>query len=295
MKSITLIIFFTSMSHFCISQAEFVSSEKYMNLISIANKFYDNHNFLQSGNAYDAAFKSKNGKGLKRDLYNAACSWALANNKNKSFFYLNALVKDYKWSDSLRMSNDSDLVSLQSDNRWQPLIQIVMKNIKEKDSRLNKPLVAILDTILKEDQDIRLKFIDQKNIYRIDTAIRNSVYKTWEKIDSINLSKVENIISKYGWLGPDEVGENGQSALFLVIQHASLNVQLKYLPLMREAVKKGKARRSDLALLEDRVLMYQGKEQIYGSQLKYNKTGGYEFHPIKDEVNVNKRRASMNL
>ena len=42
-------------------------------------------------------------------------------------------------------------------------------------------------------------------------------------------------------------------------------------------------------------MIYQGKEQIYGSQVKGNNKGGYEFYPIKDEANVNKRRASMNL
>ncbi|MEO6540026.1 MAG: DUF6624 domain-containing protein, partial [Ferruginibacter sp.] len=39
----------------------------------------------------------------------------------------------------------------------------------------------------------------------------------------------------------------------------------------------------------------QGKEQIYGSQVKMNDAGKYEFFPIKDERNVNKRRASVGL
>ena len=64
---------------------------------------------------------------------------------------------------------------------------------------------------------------------------------------------------------------------------------------MREAVGKGKAKTQDLALLEDRILTTQGKEQIYGSQLRRNEQGKYEFFPIMDEVNVNKRRASVGL
>ena len=64
---------------------------------------------------------------------------------------------------------------------------------------------------------------------------------------------------------------------------------------MQEAVKKGKAQPQALALLEDRILTNQGKEQIYGSQVRINESGKFEFFPIKDEPNVNKRRASVGL
>jgi hypothetical protein len=121
----------------------------------------------------------------------------------------------------------------------------------------------------------------------------------WKKInyhDSINLVKVKKIIDTHGWLGPDDVGKQGAQTIFLVIQHADSLTQVTYFPIMKEAVKKGKARSQDLALLEDRILTKQGKEQIYGSQLRVNnQTGKWEFYPIKDEVNVNQRRAAVGL
>ena len=64
---------------------------------------------------------------------------------------------------------------------------------------------------------------------------------------------------------------------------------------MREAVKQKKAAPEHLALLEDRVLIKQGKPQIYGSQVKTNAAGKNEFYPILDEKNVNARRASAGL
>jgi hypothetical protein len=121
----------------------------------------------------------------------------------------------------------------------------------------------------------------------------------WKKIiyqDSVNLLRVKNIINTYGWLGPEEVGEQGATTLFLVIQHADSLTQVTYLPQMREAVNRGKAQPQDLALLEDRVLTTQGKKQIYGSQVRTNEaTGKNEFFPIEDEANVNKRRAAVGL
>jgi hypothetical protein len=108
--------------------------------------------------------------------------------------------------------------------------------------------------------------------------------------------KVKNIIDTYGWLGPDEIGEQGALTIFLVIQHSDSLTQVTYLPALRQAVKKGKAQPQSLALLEDRSLINQGKEQIYGSQVRRNEqTGKNEFFPIRDEANVNKRRASVGL
>jgi hypothetical protein len=64
-------------------------------------------------------------------------------------------------------------------------------------------------------------------------------------------------LDKYGWLGADVVGGQGNSTLFLVIQHSDQATQEKYLPMMREAVKNGKAQGSSLALLEDRAALGQ--------------------------------------
>ena len=163
-------------------------------------------------------------------------------------------------------------------------------------SKINNSLVATLDSIFSEDQTLRLKS---------DTLIKQfgweskEVKELWEKIlykDSINLLKVKNIINTYGWLGPDVVGKRGAQTIFLVIQHGDSLTQVTYFPVMKKAVKKGKARPQDLAYLEDRILTKQGKKQIYGSQVKLNnETGKFEFYPIKDEPNVNKRRAAVGL
>lgn len=114
-------------------------------------------------------------------------------------------------------------------------------------------------------------------------------------IDSTNLVQVESLIAKYGWMGRSFIGEKGNSALFFVIQHADLETQLKYVPLLQESVEAGESRASNLALMQDRILMRQGKNQIYGSQVVYSKTGEQMFYPIEDEKNVNIRRAQMGL
>jgi hypothetical protein len=167
---------------------------------------------------------------------------------------------------------------------------------KPADLKQNKSLARKLDSIVVEDQKYRLQLTPaMKEFGSLSPQVKN-LWKTIKKSDSSNLIFVTALLDKYGWLGPDEVGQNGNMAYFLVIQHADLKTQEKYLPVMKEAVSKGKAFSNNLALLEDRIAIGQGKKQIYGSQIiRDQKTGKYVFAPIEDEGNVNKRRESVGL
>jgi len=129
---------------------------------------------------------------------------------------------------------------------------------------------------MSRDEVIRKNAITQKleMILEEDQKYRSS--SDWKKIlkaDSANQIEVIKILDTYGWLGEDEVGKKGNAALFLVIQHADLPIQEKYLPMMRKAVEDGKARPADLALLEDRVRKKKNEKQLYGSQLVKDKSG----------------------
>lgn len=114
--------------------------------------------------------------------------------------------------------------------------------------------------------------------------------------DSANIIRVTKILDEYGWLGKDKLGSTANSALFLVIQHSDLKVQERYLPMMRIAVKEGRAAGSSLALLEDRVALGQGKLQIYGSQVRMNHAVNTNYVlPLIDPDNVDERRAAVGL
>ena len=114
-------------------------------------------------------------------------------------------------------------------------------------------------------------------------------------IDSCNLAQVEALVAKYGWLKRSFVGARGNFTAFLIIQHADLKTQEKYFPLIKQSVEIGESRPADLAVLQDRILMRQGKKQIYGSQIVFDKAGNQVLYPIEDERNVNKRRAKAGL
>lgn len=115
-------------------------------------------------------------------------------------------------------------------------------------------------------------------------------------IDSCNLVQVKVLLEKYGWIGRSVIGDKANSTLFLVIQHADLETQLTYFPLLQKSAEMGESRFSNAALMQDRILMRQEKKQIYGSQVVYdNVTGAPKFYPIEDEKNVNVRRAMIGM
>lgn len=268
----------------------------YFDLVRQADSLYNAKDYKNSGLKYSEAFKSNGWKGMPNDRYNAACSWALASVADSAFFQLERIATKANYTNYGHITTDPDLNSLYNDKRWKPLLQRVKQNKDKAEENLNKPLVATLDSIYGDDQTYRqqIEGIDKK--FGWDSKEMKQHWKIINEKDSINLIKVKSILDKYGWLGADVVGGQGNSTLFLVIQHSDQMTQEKYLPIMREAVKNGKAQGSSLALLEDRVALGQGKKQIYGSQIGRDPvTQKYFVSPLEDPDNVDKRRAEVGL
>ena len=281
---------------FISTQVTFGQNTEYFSLVKKADSLYTAKDFKTSALTYSAAFKSNGWVGISDDRYNAACSWALANNSDSSFFQLNRIATKANYINYEHIITDPDLNSLHNDNRWKPLLDLIKRNKEKAEANLNKPLVAQLDSIYTEDQKYRLQIEEIEKKYGLESNEMKDHWKIINQKDSINLSKVKSLLDSYGWLGTDIVGRQGNSTLFLVIQHSDQRTQEKYLPMMREAVKNGKATGSSLALLEDRVALGQGKKQIYGSQIgRNNETKLYYVLPLEDPDNVDKRRAEVGL
>ncbi len=177
--------------------------------------------------------------------------------------------------------------------------QVIERSNKEKalvESAFNMKAIAALDTIYFRDQALRneLSSIDRK---AADSEEKSK--KIWEvlaKSDEENLIVVEDLLNKYGWLGRSSIGYRGEITLFLVVQHAPLAKQKKYVELMKAAVAKNEASAINLAYLEDRILVNEGKKQVYGTQVIFNKsTAKYEVLPVIDERRLNERRLKLGL
>lgn len=155
-------------------------------------------------------------------------------------------------------------------------------------------ITRILDNIYDSDQWNREELEKLEEEFWFDSEEVRACWIRIQENDKKNLVSVKEILDDYGWLGVDKIWERGNKTLFLVIQHAGLEVQQKYLPKMRVAVWEWKAEASDLALLEDRVAVWEWRPQIYGSQAGKNmETGEYFVHKVWDPEKINERRAEV--
>ena len=157
---------------------------------------------------------------------------------------------------------------------------------------INLSLRAELKKIHEDDQEYRRI----SNPHPPGSPEYHAYIEASVRADSLNLAKIEQILQKYGYPGKSLVGEVEASTTWLVIQHAPLEKQVQYFPMIEEAAQKGEIRRSDWALLLDRIRMRQGQPQVYGSQIVRDPNNGqWMLHPVEDEANVNKRRAEVGL
>jgi hypothetical protein len=167
---------------------------------------------------------------------------------------------------------------------------------RETPGKFDLSLAQKLGRILHADQSMRKNFDSIRQLLGPNSIAFQNRLKEMVAIDSANLLQITHILDSCGWLGPDEIGEDGSLALFLVIQHGDQKTQEKYLPMMREAVKAGKAPSHDLAMLEDRVLTGRGELQKYGSQVGYDKESGtYYLLPLANPEKVDSLRKTVDL
>lgn len=126
--------------------------------------------------------------------------------------------------------------------------------------------MAALDSMLQrvhdDDQDVRRNFTVMLQSNNADSIL--AYQERMEETDSRCRAIVFPILDSVGI--PDGLTEKAREALFLVVQHSDVEHQRKYIDLFDAAAKKGLVARADVATMRDRILMHEGRPQIYGTQ-----------------------------
>lgn len=122
-----------------------------------------------------------------------------------------------------------------------------------------------------------------------------------EKRDSVgmdNQKKIKDLYSKYGYLGYKQVGKENSTKFWLPIQHADNDVQFqqKMLENLRSEIKKNNAKKSEYAMLEDRIAINLKKKQRFGTQVTYSEDGqAIPKNGLINKNNVEKLRSKYGL
>ena len=115
------------------------------------------------------------------------------------------------------------------------------------------------------------------------------------EIDSANTAWLKAVVEKHGWPTIALVGKDGAGAAWLLVQHADRDPKFQRQCLDRMASHpKDEVSQSNFAYLTDRVLLAEGKRQLYGTQCQ-SIDGKLKPKPIEDEANVDQRRSEVGL
>ena len=135
----------------------------------------------------------------------------------------------------------------------------------------------------KKDQAMRNKSIDDMS--------------HWDSsIDEENTAWLESTVEQDGWPTISAVGEEASQAAWLLVQHADHkpDFQTKCLAMMK-LMPEGEIKLANIAYLEDRVKVAEGKSQVYGTQFHKQGDDNLKPQPIEDEANLEARRSAMGL
>jgi hypothetical protein len=270
-----------------------IQAQTFEELIRNGDKLYDEEKYLESAKEYEKAFNLEEGNASQ--YYNAACSWALSGDTIQSIKNLN-LSANKGWKNLKHIKRDKDLSSLYEIKGWSEILEKIQANLDEYEKDFDKPLKEQLEQIYVRDQMLRQLYRDAEEKFSKESDEMKYFWQLVSEQDSLNEIEVIKIIEEKGWVGKSLVGGQANMTLWLVIQHAPLETQEKYLPILKESVLKGESQGSHLALLEDRIQMRNEKPQTYGSQITTDKESGEQVvYEIWEPEYVNQRRKEVGL
>jgi len=118
-----------------------------------------------------------------------------------------------------------------------------------------------------------------------------------EAVHLENAAMLETIIAELGWPDHKRFGDDGAGAAFMIAQHAISrpDFQRAWLGLLVDAVARGDANPLDAAYLADRIAVFEGRAQRFGTQFDWDEDGRMSPAPILEPEGVDQRRAEIGL
>lgn len=154
-------------------------------------------------------------------------------------------------------------------------------------------LEKISQTILRlkeKDDKLRAKLMENK-------TLSNGYNREMKAIHDSNAKRLNRIIDVIGFPTSEKIGEEASNAAWLIIQHSigQPDLMKKWAALMEIEVKNGQADKINFAYLTDRVAVFEGNPQRYGTQFDWDENGEMSPAKIDEYDKVNERRKAIGL
>jgi len=159
---------------------------------------------------------------------------------------------------------------------------------------------SLLSELHERDQQIRHKLMSVQQAYIVEqrTELIDSIVMLsaeQDRADSLNRVAVDSLLQN-GW--PDGLSEQSNRTIWLIIDHADVEYQERYLPLIEQQAVRGTISPSDYATLLDRVNVRRQRPQRFGTQMGYKQRDDEVFtfvYPIEDIDALDSLRLSVGL
>lgn len=124
-------------------------------------------------------------------------------------------------------------------------------------------LDSLLRVIHDRDQAVRAEVVrlSQQVPPSVDSLL--AAYARMQAVDAENQRVVSDLLGR-GW--PEGLPDEANETIWLVIDHAGLGMQKRWMPLIQRQAEAGRISKSSYATLLDRMLMREKRPQRYGTQ-----------------------------
>lgn len=160
------------------------------------------------------------------------------------------------------------------------------RSVEDRPADLRRELLALA----AEDRRVRAELVEEGTLF-------DGYHPRMEAVHRHNAAYLAAALDRHGWPGAALVGADGADAAWLIAQHAigEPAFQRRCLAALEIAAERGEVPRWQPAMLEDRIRVFEGRAQRYGTQLQVTEDGAVIPHTIEDPDGVEERRRAVGL
>lgn len=185
---------------------------------------------------------------------------------------------------------------MHNDPRWQPLCDTVTARQARIEKDYDHALISRLNAIQQRDQQPRHAYLFALQTTPENRPLLDSLIREMQAADSINILEIKDILTTYGFPQKSKVG-TANTTIWMIIQHSD-NIpafQRECLPMLTQAALQGEIDKWQVAMLEDRIALSEGRPQKYGSQIVTNEAGKQVIYTLLDPEQVDRWRAEAGM
>lgn len=126
--------------------------------------------------------------------------------------------------------------------------------------------------------------------------VNESFHPRIEELHRAHASRLRQMIAVFGWPGHALVGEHGARAAWRIALHSygEPDFMRQCRDHIDRASQNGDVPRWQFAMIDDRIRVFEGRPQRYGTQLRHGARGP-EPHPLENESRINSMRMQAGL